>query len=427
MLPRPKVYYGWYIAWSYFFMNFYWGGALLAGFSALFIPIRESFGLTATLLAVAISLRYGMAVVGSPIVGYIFDRHGPRSLMVFATIATGGGLLLLITSQSTLMLFISFAIASVGFAIYIAGTGPAVAANWFVRQRGRAIGIVLAGGGFGGPLVSMVVWLEGQWDWRVALAIIMAGLMVVGIPGSLILRHKPEQYGLRPDGDPPQEAEGGRLEHPATMAQPATESSVSVAQALKTRALWFIVSGFVIVSLGSGAINLLFIPHLVEQGFSPTTAGWTFAAMGAINIGTTLMVGWVSDVVDRRSLIIVSYLMQGGSLAIFTFATELWHLVPFVILFALGPRVSLLLVSSLLADYFGRSDFGKIQSVLFSGFTAANVAGPVMAGAVHDTTGSYTLIFAGYAASAVIAVLVTVLVSRPYPETPTRAETHRLT
>ena len=421
MLPRPRVYYGWYIAWSYFFMNFYWGGALLAGFSALFIPIKESFGLTATLLAVAISLRYGMAVIGSPVVGYIFDRHGPRSLMLFATLATGGGLLLLIVSQSTLMLFVAFAIASVGFAIYIAGTGPAVAANWFVRQRGRAIGIVLAGGGFGGPLVSMVVWLEGQWDWRIALAIIIAGLMIVGIPGSLILRHKPEQYGLMPDGDQPQDAEIKWPERSATMAPPATESSISVAQALKTRALWLTVSGFVIVSLGSGAINLLFIPHLVEQGFSPTTAGWTFAAMGAINIGTTLMVGWVSDVVDRRSLIIVSYLMQGSSLAIFTFATELWHLVPFVILFALGPRVSLLLVSSLLADYFGRSDFGKIQSVLFSGFTAANVAGPVMAGAVHDATGSYTLIFAGYAAAALIAVLLTTLVNRPRQEIPAGA------
>ena len=419
MLPRPRVYYGWYIAWSYFFMNFYWGGALLAGFSALFIPIKESFGLTATLLAVAISLRYGMAVIGSPVVGYIFDRHGPRSLMLFATLATGGGLLLLIVSQSTLMLFVAFAIASVGFAIYIAGTGPAVAANWFVRQRGRAIGIVLAGGGFGGPLVSMVVWLEGQWDWRIALAIIVAGLMIVGIPGSLILRHKPEQYGLRPDGDQPQDAEIKWSERPATTVPPATESSISVAQALKTRALWFTVSGFVIVSLGSGAINLLFIPHLVEQGFSPTTAGWTFAAMGAINIGTTLMVGWVSDVVDRRNLIIVSYLMQGGSLAIFTFATELWHLVPFVMLFALGPRVSLLLVSSLLADYFGRSDFGKIQSVLFSGFTAANVVGPVMAGAVHDTTGSYRLIFAVYAASVILAVLVTTLVNRPRQEIPT--------
>ncbi len=414
MLPRPRVYYGWYIAWSYFFMNFYWGGALLAGFSALFTPIRESFGLTATMLAVAISLRYGMAVFGSPIVGYIFDRRGPRLLILFATFATGGGLLLLIISHSIVLLFISFTIASVGFAIYIAGTGPAVAANWFVRQRGRAIGIVLAGGGFGGPLVSMVVWLEGEWGWRTALIIIIAGLMIVSIPGSLILRHRPEQYGLKPDGDPLEEEDSGQPEHSATAAQPTAGSDISVEQALKTRALWFIVSGFVIMSLGSGAMNLLFIPHLVDQGFSPTTAGWTFAAMGAINIGTTLMVGWISDVLDRRSLIIASYLMQGASLAIFAFATELWHLLPFVILFALGPRVSLLLVSSLLADYFGRSHFGKIQSVLFSGFTAANVIGPVAAGVVHDTTGSYTLIFAGYAGLAVLAVLVTILVNRPH-------------
>ena len=59
MQPRPRVYYGWYIAWSYFFMNFYWGGALLAGFSALFLPISESFGLSALLVTTAISLRHG--------------------------------------------------------------------------------------------------------------------------------------------------------------------------------------------------------------------------------------------------------------------------------------------------------------------------------------------------------------------------------
>ena len=91
MQPRPRVYYGWYIAWSYFFMNFYWGGALLAGFSALFLPISESFGLSALLVTTAISLRHGMAVVAAPVVGYIFDRRGPRLLMVVATLVTAGG------------------------------------------------------------------------------------------------------------------------------------------------------------------------------------------------------------------------------------------------------------------------------------------------------------------------------------------------
>ena len=236
-----------------------------------------------------------------------------------------------------------------------------------------------------------------------ALGFMVAGLLAVGIPGSLILRHRPEQ---------PTE-EDGLPKHSATTAQPLDGPDISIEQALRTPALWLIVSGFVIVSLGSGSLNLLFILHLSERGFSATTAAWAFAAVGTINIGTTLLVGWVSDVVDRRSLIIGSYLMQGGSMAIFAFADEMWHLVTFVILFALGARVSLLLVSSLLADYFGRSHFGKIQSVLFSGFTAANVVGPVVAGAVRDATESYSIVFAAYAALALVAVFLTTLVRKP--------------
>ena len=412
MQPRPRVYYGWYIAWSYFFMNFYWGGALLAGFSALFLPISESFGLSALLVTTAISCAT-VGGRGRPGGGIHIRPPWPRLLMVVATLVTAGGLSLLALSNSSILLFISFSVASVGFAIFIAGTEPAAAASWFVRQRGRATSIVLAGGGFGGPLVAVVAWLEGEWGWRTALGFMVAGLLAVGIPGSLILRHRPEQYGLRPDGDPPPTEEDGLPKHSATTAQPLDGPDISIEQALRTPALWLIVSGFVIVSLGSGSLNLLFIPHLSERGFSATTAAWAFAAVGTINIGTTLLVGWVSDVVDGRSLIIGSYLMQGGSMAIFAFADEMWHLVTFVILFALGARVSLLLVSSLLADYFGRSHFGKIQSVLFSGFTAANVVGPVVAGAVRDATESYSIVFAAYAALALVAVFVTTLVRKP--------------
>ncbi len=417
MLPRPRIYYGWYIVWSYFFMNLYWGGALMSGFSALFNPMRESFELSAALATAAISMRHGMAVVGSPIVGYIFDRHGPRMLVLAATFLAGGGLLLLVFSDSLFLLFVSFSISSVGFAIFIAGTGPAVAANWFVRQRGKAIGIVLAGSGFGGLLVRAVVWLEGEWEWRTALLILIVGLMIVGIPGSLVLRHRPEKHGLRPDGDPPLDdvvdgIEGPRRD-PAPREGTAQDPDFTVTEAMKTSALWLIISGYVIVGLGGGALNLLFIPHLVDQGFSPETAAWTFTAVGGIGVGTTLIAGWVSDILDRRSLIMASYLIQGGSIAVFAFATQWWHLVPFAVLFALGARISSPMVTSLLAEYFGRSHFGKIQGVLFSGFTAANVVGPVVAGLVHDATGTYTLVFAGYAASVVPAVLVVALVRRP--------------
>ncbi len=410
MPARSRIFYGWWIAGAYFVLNFYWAGTLLIGFSALFNPIREAFGLSALVATAAMQMRQGAAVVGSPLVGYLFDRFGPRPLILTATFFTAGGMSLLAFSHTTWQFFLAFAIASVGFAIFIAGTGPAAMTNWFVRHRGKAISIVLAGAGMGAFLIRVVVWLEGEWGWRTALVIIVIGLLIVGIPVSLMLRHRPEQYGLRPDGEPP---DAGPAEEAPVAPRLAPRADFGFRQALATRAFWSIAIASGFAAMGSTSVAFFFIPHLEDEGLSLATAAWAATAVGVIGVGSTLIAGWLSDYRDRSAIIMLAYLLQGGGIALFAFASSVWHLIPFVLLFGIGARATFPVVSSLLAEYFGRANFGKIQGVMFSAFTAGGVVGPLIAARIHDVYGTYTPAFAGYAVAMLVSMAAIGLVRRP--------------
>ncbi len=409
--PRPKIFYGWWMAWAYFVMNFYWAGALFAGFSALFNPIREAFGISATLATAAITLRNAIAFFESPFVGFLFDRVGPRPLMLAATFITAGGFSLLIFSHSTWAFFLSFAIASVGLSTFVAGTGPALMTVWFVRHRGKAIAIVLAGAGLGAFLVPPIAAMIDAWGWRVAMAVLVVVLLIISLPLSAMLRRRPEDHGLYPDGRPPDpedDVAGGRPGRPE-------RADFGFREALRTRSFWLLVLAQFVVSIGTTAVHLFVIPHLEDQGFSTTSAAWVATALGLVSVFSTFGIGWLSDTFDRRLILIAVYLCQAGGLFLFANATSAWQLAIFIALFGVGARASGPVVISLLAEYFGRTNFGKIQGVLYSFFTGGAVVGPLIGAAVHDSSGSFTLIFVIFGAMTAVSVIAGAFAKRPVP------------
>ena len=74
-------------------------------------------------------------------------------------------------------------------------------ANWFIKKRGRAMGLYATGAGLSGLMVPLVTWLLHTYDWRTTLVILTVDMWLVGLPLALVLRHRPEKYGLQPDGD----------------------------------------------------------------------------------------------------------------------------------------------------------------------------------------------------------------------------------
>ena len=407
---RPRIFYGWWVAFAYVVLNFYWGGTLIVGLTALFNPIRDSFGFSNTVTAIAFSLRYVVSIPASPIVGYIFDKIGSRGMMIFGTFCSTGGLLLIAATSSAWVLFMAFALTSVGFAIWLVGTGPALMMLWFKRHRGKATGIILAAGLAGSFLVPAIVRLEDGWGWRTTIVIIAIGLFATSMPVNLLIRHRPDKYGMQPDGDPPDTTRAHLDALPLAEERP----SLGLRQALNSRAFWLLTISQTIPSLGASSAQLFIIPHLEEQGIATSTAGYTVTALGVIGLASTLLLGWLADYADRRYIIAGAFLLEAGGLVLLGFATAPWHLVVFALLYGAGAGTSFPAVSSLQADYFGVANFGKIQGVWFSIYTSAGVIGPIVGGAIRDATDRYTLVFVIYAVAILVAIGAIISIRRPH-------------
>jgi MFS family permease len=308
-------------------------------------------------------------------------------------------MLLLSYASNIASFFLALLVISVGASVWMAGTGPATMANWFVRKRGTAIGLILAGISLGSVFIPGMVWAEQHWGWPVLARIVAASLLVVGVPASLVLRHRPEQYGLRPDGDPPDPAPdpqgaitGSAQSQAASPSRP--DDGFTVRQALKTRALWALILAQAMTSIGGQAATLFFIPHLeADAGISPALAAVALTATGLLGLVGQPVVGWLSDISRRRLVLGVSNCCAAASIIIFALIKEPWHLVLFVALYGLTARTGFPVLASILADYFGRANFGKIQGFVLAATALSGTVSALLVAAAFDAAGSYVTPF----------------------------------
>jgi len=390
-----NLYYGWWVALAYFILNIYFGGALQQGFTVFFNPIRTSLGVSATVVTLAIQFRSMISVVTSPAVGLLFDRVGPRPLMLGSCFVGAAGMLLLSFASSASVLFVALFITALGTSVWMAGTGPATMANWFVRKRGTAIGLILAGISLGGVLIPGMVWVEQTWGWHVLARVLAAGLLIIGVPMSLVLRHRPEQYGLLPDGALP----AAETASSATLGRKPAGSGVRAAdftfgEALRSRALWALVLAQAMTSIGGQAAMLFFIPHLeADAGISPALAGVALTAIGLLGVIGQPLVGWLSDISRKRLVLGVANASAAVSVVLFAVISQPWHLIPFVLLYGLTARTGFPVLASILAEYFGRANYGKIQGVVLGATSLFGTASALLVAAAFDATESYVLPF----------------------------------
>jgi len=233
-IKRPKFFYGWYLVGASLLITLYISGIANFGFTALFEPIAEQFGWSYAQISLASSLRGLEMGLFAPIVGLLVDRLGPRRLVFGGGILVGIGFWILSLVSSLGMFYGAFALISVGMSASVGTVLIATVGNWFRKRVGMAMGIVVSGFGLGGLLVPLVTRLVDTLHWQVAMLIFALGTLVLVLPLSLVLRHKPELYGYQPDGEIDDQEEAGE----AQIAVDSTDITVRVEQTLRSRAFW---------------------------------------------------------------------------------------------------------------------------------------------------------------------------------------------
>ncbi len=383
----PGIFYGWWVVVASFFIAVYTGGVVFFGFTAIFEPIAHEFGWEYAQVSVAASLRGLEMGFLAPVVGILVDRLGPRRLIVGGVFIVALGLFLLSRTSSLAMFYLAFGVMSIGVSASTSTVLMAAVANWFRRRVGVATGVAASGFGFGGILIPVIVRLIHVYDWRTTMVILAAGILAVGLPLSLLIRHRPEQYGYLPDGD----TGDAVAEDKIRLSAQVKGGSKGISSVLKSRVFWHISMTLTVQMTVVMAVITHVMPYLTSVNIGRSVSGVVAMAIPLVSIAGRLSVGWLGDKFDKRWVTASAFVLMILGLICFEYASagRSWLLVPFLIFFGISFGGNVPMRVALLMEYFGRRNFGTILGFALGIIALVSMVGPPLAGWVFDTWGSY--------------------------------------
>jgi sugar phosphate permease len=261
-------------------------------------------------------------------------------------------------------------------------------------------------GGLLTPLVVIALTRMG-WRWTAFLSGVL--VLAVGLPLAQLVRHRPEAYGLQPDGDAPE----GRPDR-APPAAVREGRDFTAREAIRTPTFWYVALGHGSALLVVSAVLVHMAIHVTERlGFSLAQAASVVALMTVMQVTGHIGGGWAGDRYNKRAMAAGCMLGHAGGLLMLAFASAFWMVLGFATLHGLAWGVRGPLMSAIRADYFGSASFGTITGVSSMVVMLGMMGGPLVAGVLADRTGSYVLGFSILAALAATGSVFFLLARRP--------------
>ena len=360
-------------------------------------PISQELGFGRGDIATAIGISSVMTAVASPFFGRLIDRYGVRtplavSIILFALATAAMSLL----PGSVFGLYAMFALAGL-FAIgQTPGSYSKVVSAWFDRQRGFALGIVLAGVGMGTIVLPMICkTLIGTFGWREAY-LGLAGLII-------LLAFLPVLLFIR---EPTRALAGG-------LSPGVTLPGVSMREAARDRRFWYMIVSFFLAVVAINGSLVHVVPMLTDRGMSLADAVAIISSSGIALIVGRLLAGWIIDRVFAP-YVAVFFLVcpMVGLLILALQPVEVSPLVG-VLLLGLGIGGETDLLSYMVSRYFGLAKFGTIYGWIFTAALAGNAVGSSILGWAFQLTHSYSATLIAYSLLLAVATALT-LVLGPY-------------
>jgi MFS family permease len=410
-----RIFFGWYMVAASVLANTIFSAAFFQGFGVLIIPIERTFGWDRWVISSAMSLRQLQSGVVSPTVGLLLDRFSARKLIFWSAVISGAGFIGLGFANGLLTFFLYFVVICLGASgVSHAVTWPVIISRWFRRNRGLAIGLAVMGPIFGTPLVIVNTQMEEAYGWR-AVLFIYGAIVLIGVTLlSMLVRDRPEPYGLRPDGDPPQESPAiGPSIDAAT--RPA-DAGLTLQAVLRTKEFWLFASYLSGTFIINSAVQVHMIPYF-EQDVG-LTAAWAAVVMAMVYITSgigRIGGGYLLDRIDYRYVLAVVAAIMGFSLLYLQVATvkSLWATVPFALMFGISLGVLVPMRGAVGAIMFGTRAIGGVLGLLQGWSIAAGVVGPLFMGVIFDLNGNYSAAVWGLIAIGALMVPLSLAMASP--------------
>ncbi len=400
-----KTFHGWWmvagcmavaiVAWSF----------ALYGPSVYLHTISQTHQWSIGLVSSALTLSFLVNASVLSFVGGAISKHGPRIVMALGAAVMAAGFVAMSQISKIWHVYASFALMGLGWSCLSTTAITSSLAPWFERHQGRAVSTAMLGASIGGmvgvpTLLALIAWLGFNTAILVVALIVLTTVWSVSF---FILRHRPQDLGLYPDG-----------ETPAVQAGQATVRTWSRAEALRTLALRSVALTFGLALM----VQIGFLTHQVSLllpvlGQAATAVCVTAAAMLAF--AGRILLAKFSDRLDVRQIAFAVLLTAGASLGLgFLFTDQVWALVLCVLGYGFTAGNITTLPPVIVRREFGAASFGAIFGIAATLMQVMSAMGPAFFGMLYDLSGGYRLPL-GLAALLNIFAAIVILIGRTKP------------
>lgn len=406
MGKKSGIFYGWWIVLVAFLSVGITYGTKGA-FGVIQLSMLKDLGWTRAQVAGALSANMFIYAIVVSFAGRIMDKVGVRTTLAFGGLLTGAAYYFLTIIKTPVQFYLCY-----GVLLGVAGTcmgmvpGPTAVSRWFVKKRGRALAIALAASPLGSAIFTVLSkdWLNTiGWRGTFRIMAILSWILVI-IPAILLMKNRPEDIGLHPDG----EEAVIITENTASKPVDSDEEEWTLIKVLKSPKAWALFLAYFFMAGNGWAQAVHQVPHLVNNGISKDSATNALAANMFLNVISMLAWPAISDYIERKKALIIALSLQivGGFILINSTSIGMTYV--FVFIAGLSYTGCYGLFSALAADLFGRKGLGTVNGVMATFGSLGAAVAIYLGGYIYDVTKSYNIIWYSGIAGLVLAIIFTI-------------------
>jgi MFS family permease len=342
--------------------------AVAYSFGAFFKPMAAEFGAHRSATSAVFSITVLVWCILGPVTGHLSDSFGPRIVVATGAIVMGLGLALTSMIDRLWLGYLTYGFG-VGVGVACAYVPMvAVVGGWFLRRRNTALGIAVAGIGFGtvfgAPIAAALI---SHLGWRATYLAFAAATTTVLLGCAWIVERPPVHV---------------------------TPSRVQLRDALRSPAFGFLYASSVTVSI------VIFVPFVYLPSFARDRGASEFASaalvgiIGGASVAGRMGLGSLADRAGVVRLYQASFLVLALSYGIWLAATSYPVMIAFALVMGAGYGGYVALSPAVIAHLFGTNRMGTVLGALYTSGGIGAMVGPPLVGLIIDRTGSYRIAIA---------------------------------